>query len=281
LKTPFSALVIPAFLVLAILSAGCARLDGELNTKDHAAIARASAKERAEKLQKELDAIQVPPFILESELRVLPQPMVPGPMSTAGMKKNEIAITLDDGPSPEFNSFILKTLREHGVKATFFVVGWRAEKYPELVKAILREGHSVANHSWHHPQMNRLKASSAKSEITSTQAVLDRISEEVGIPVQPFFRFPYGAGINTKSLQKTLIQLNMANFFWSMSMKDSETQDEAVALKTAIGMLDKYQRGIFLMHETHVAGVKALPKLLLELKQRNFKTIYYQAAPPR
>ena len=73
---------------------------------------------------------------------------------------------------------------------------------------------------------------------------------------------------------------NLANFFWSMTTKDSETQNPDVALNTAVSMLDKYNHGIFLMHETHIAGVTSLPYFLHQLYLRHYKTVYYKAAPP-
>ena len=61
--------------------------------------------------------------------------------------EHSVYLTFDDGPIPESTPFILDTLREFGIKATFFVVGENAERYPELLKRIKEEGHSVGNHT--------------------------------------------------------------------------------------------------------------------------------------
>ncbi len=257
---------------------------------------------------------EVGSFTLPSERRVLSQPMDPKPLTKAGMNENEIAITIDDGPSPENNAFVLETLRRHGVKAMFFVVGRRAITNPELIKNILREGHILASHTWTHPQMSkkaidqksserrcplditnpkkidkaRVKSLSANEEIDCTEQILTRVVNELNeedqknggtgsYRLQPFFRFPYGDGAKRESLQKLLSEHNLANFVWSMSAKDSETQDPNVALNTAVGMFEKYKSGLFLMHETHIAGVKALPYILSELHKRKYKTIYFEA----
>lgn len=217
---------------------------------------------------------QVPEFQLPSERRVL-KGADTSAWTVGDLQKNEIAITLDDGPSPQYNAFVLKTLRDHGVKATFFLVGWRAKLYPELVKNILREGHVVANHSWKHPQMNRISAKRAYAEIEETQNLLANIAAEINLTVEPLFRFPYGAGAHSKKMRKLLSKFGMRNFHWAMSTHDSRTQNSAVAFKTFKSQLDKHNNGILLMHETHVAGVKALPKMLLELKRRNYNTVTY------
>lgn len=68
------------------------------------------------------------------------------------MDPNERAVylTFDDGPIPEATPFILETLAEYGIKATFFMVGDNVHKYPELYRRIVEEGHQVGNHTYHH-----------------------------------------------------------------------------------------------------------------------------------
>ena len=70
------------------------------------------------------------------------------PRATWRMDKNKkvIYLTFDDGPIPESTPFILDTLREHGVKATFFMVGDNVHKYPHLFQQIVAEGHQLGNH---------------------------------------------------------------------------------------------------------------------------------------
>jgi peptidoglycan/xylan/chitin deacetylase (PgdA/CDA1 family) len=68
------------------------------------------------------------------------------------MDKHEhsVYITFDDGPIPESTPFILKTLEEYGVKATFFMVGENVKRYPELYQQIINAGHQVGNHTYNH-----------------------------------------------------------------------------------------------------------------------------------
>src|SRR5574344_907666 len=63
---------------------------------------------------------------------------------------HSVYLTFDDGPIPESTPFILDTLREHGVKATFFMVGDNVHKYPQLFQQIVAEGHQVGNHTYNH-----------------------------------------------------------------------------------------------------------------------------------
>lgn len=66
-------------------------------------------------------------------------------------KKKAVWLTIDDGPHPEDTPALLKLLKQHHARATFFVIGRQVEKYPELARAILRDGHSLGNHTQTHP----------------------------------------------------------------------------------------------------------------------------------
>ena len=90
--------------------------------------------------------IERPPLILRLLMRgaLFRMPQAPG--------ERTVYLTFDDGPIPEATPWVLDCLREHGVKATFFMVGDNARRYPELVERVVREGYSVGNHTMHHIQ---------------------------------------------------------------------------------------------------------------------------------
>lgn len=227
-------------------------------------------------------------FTLPSEVQYIPvspsqQTMTgvnisPTALNYAGMKKGEIALTFDDGPNPNTTPLVLEILREHGIKATFFLVGHNVERYPDLVKQILREGHSVGNHTWTHKAIGKdMSIEAGREEIIRTHQALTRIASEVNLPIQPFFRFPEGYGAGQTAQQNMIRALGLGNFHWSMSAHDSRTTDPEVTLRTSIEMLDKYGRGIFLCHDTRPHTVQMLPRFLEELNRRGYKTIYFRA----
>ena len=75
-----------------------------------------------------------------------------GPVLSRGSsRKKWVALTFDDGPSEPYSPLILDTLKRHGVKATFFIVGAKAEAHEDLVRRIWEEGHLIGNHTWSHP----------------------------------------------------------------------------------------------------------------------------------
>lgn len=99
-----------------------------------------------------------------------------------------VALTFDDGPDPRVTCLLLDLLGRHGAPATFFVVGRKAERNPELVRDILSAGHAIGNHSYRHDPFLMLRSSARLAdEIASTQRILS------GMGVRPLvFRPPVG-----------------------------------------------------------------------------------------
>lgn len=92
--------------------------------------------------------------------------------NTAG----RIALTFDDGPHYKYTAEILDILDEYGIKATFFVVGQLAERYPELIKRELSEGHEVASHTWSHPNIVTMPEDNIIKELSETEECLYRLA---------------------------------------------------------------------------------------------------------
>ena len=95
----------------------------------------------------------------------------------------EIWLTFDDGPTPEVTPWILSVLKKENVKATFFLVGQQIEEFPELVGAIIKEGHAIANHSYSHKN----------GWLTNKEKYLEDIDNcQELMPNNKLFRPPYG-----------------------------------------------------------------------------------------
>lgn len=111
-----------------------------------------------------------------------------GKVRTRGGKG--IWLTLDDGPCPETTPEILDLLDKYGAKATFFLIGERVEKYPELVREIHRRGHGIGNHSWSHPRAFFWCLGPIRTwrEITRCQSVLKEVTGVAPV----WFRAPVG-----------------------------------------------------------------------------------------
>jgi peptidoglycan-N-acetylglucosamine deacetylase len=98
------------------------------------------------------------------------------------------ALTFDDGPDPELTPRILEVLAEHGVQATFNVMGWNALRHPELVRAVVAAGHELGNHTWTHQDLAFQSALQTRRQLERGREAIERTAG-----VRPrFFRPPRG-----------------------------------------------------------------------------------------
>ncbi len=107
--------------------------------------------------------------------------------SIVGVRTTEplAALTFDDGPDQRYTPRLLDVLARHGVRATFFMIGEAAAAHPEIVEAVARGGHTVANHTHSHPSLPYLSARERREQVR-------RCSEALGPHETRFFRPPHG-----------------------------------------------------------------------------------------
>jgi peptidoglycan/xylan/chitin deacetylase (PgdA/CDA1 family) len=140
-----------------------------------------------------------------------------------------VCLTFDDGPHPEHTPRVLDALGQHGVTATFFVVGQEAEKYPELVRRIAAEGHAVAQHSYSHGEPSKTPTHELLEEIAQTTRLLaDILGTGAGTPAAPhatWFRPPKGELSAGKLL--ALRRLGMSVMLWNVDPRDYKAASPA------------------------------------------------------
>ncbi len=137
-----------------------------------------------------------------------------GEALTAPRKPGELALTFDDGPNPSWTPRLLDELASHGIKATFFLLGSRAEAEPEVVQRIAAAGHTIGNHSWSHPNLALARADRVLLELMRTSATIEDL---IGAPVH-FFRPPFGA--RRPAVLHTARQLGMRPVLWNAMTSD-------------------------------------------------------------
>ena len=182
----------------------------------------------------------------------------------------ELLLSFDDGPDLAGTPLILAELDRRGLKAIFFVTGWRLTgQRPEdvarrdLVRKIAAHGHLVANHTMNHHDLCQNPAEQAAEIDASTEL----IAETTGI--RPLlFRSPYGAFCH--SLETALNARGLPDIGWNIDPQDWKTDDEDAVFAYLTNKVDKLQgRGIMLLHDTHEASVHALPRFLDWLAREN------------
>ncbi|MEV0775383.1 polysaccharide deacetylase family protein [Streptomyces sp. NPDC050433] len=125
-----------------------------------------------------------PPEYRPAKLPVRTEPLLKMPYLGRSM-----ILTFDDGPDPSYTPGILRTLRAHDVRAMFFVCGGMAVGRPDLLREMADDGHIVANHTWSHPELPKLRPSKIRAEMERTSEVIERT---LGRP-PVWFRAPYGS----------------------------------------------------------------------------------------
>ena len=127
-----------------------------------------------------------------------------------------VALTFDDGPDPNLTPQILDLLKQQGVKATFCVIGSRARDYPDLVRRIAAEGHTLCNHSWQH--LMELSARDPSYQHWDLSGTNDAIRAAVPNATIKYFRAP--GGNFTKQLDDLAAGYGMTSLNWDVDPRD-------------------------------------------------------------
>lgn len=192
----------------------------------------------------------------------------------------ELLLSFDDGPDLNGTPLILDELDKRGIKAIFFVTGWRLTgRRPEdvarrdLIRKIAAHGHLVANHTMNHHDLCQNPGEQAAEIDASTEL----IAETTG--VRPLlFRSPYGAFC--KSLEAALTARGLPDIGWNIDPQDWKVTDEDAVYNYLVNKVDKLKgRGIMLLHDTHEGSVHALPRFLDWLARENARAVR-QHRPP-
>ena len=190
----------------------------------------------------------------------------------------EVWLTLDDGPDPDDTPRILDLLDAHQARATFFLIGERAARHPELVRAIIRRGHEVGPPPHTHPAGTFWCAGPAR-----LSAELD-VARQVLQPLAPplrWFRAP--VGIKNFLLPRALATRGLQCVGWTIRSGDCLARHPETVLATVLRQLQP--GAIILMHEgpsvPPALRVKALTLVLEALTARQFRCVLPAAAQLR
>ena len=177
-----------------------------------------------------------------------------------------IAMTFDDGPSPETTPRLLDILKQRNIKATFFMIGQNAERNPAIVKRILAEGHEIGNHSWTHPQLSKLSDDRVTEEINKTQNAIKDSSGYTPVLMRP----PYGA-ITARQKDWIEKQFGLNVIIWSVDPFDWKRPGASVIEERILA--GARPGAIVLSHDIHKQTVDAMPATLDALAAKGFKFV--------
>lgn len=202
---------------------------------------------------------------LEPHPLVVPPPAPGEPSPEVNCRKERcVALTFDDGPSARTTPRLLDILSAADAHATFFVLGSQAQAYPRLLRRVASDGHEIGNHSWSHPDLTRISASSARKQIDRTSRVIEKITGLRPVLLRP----PYGAR-NTK-VDALARAGGYSEVLWSIDTRDWENHSP----KKIVAAAKKARRGsIILMHDIHPDTVDAVPAVIAALRKKGFTLV--------
>lgn len=175
-----------------------------------------------------------------------------------------IALTFDDGPSRENTPRILEVLEREDVPATFFVLGERAAKMPDLLEAIDEGGHEIGNHTWSHGSLRSMWASQIRDELQRTNdAVFSAIGRRPALFRPPFGRY-------APSALPIVGELEMNVVLWSVDGEDWDRDPEAIA-SLVVG--EASAGDIVLLHDRTSTTAAALAAIIRGLRARGFRLV--------
>lgn len=218
-----------------------------------------------------------------------------------------LALTYDDGPHPTRTPRLLTILKKYNVKATFFVMGELAKRYPNIIQIMVNEGHLVASHDWRHDNSNGETRQVFKQGLV--QSILEVRKSSPG--PHAYYRFPYGAYARgrgyhqfnvIKEASQELFGENCINFaFWEIDTSDwvtemtadnivetlfanlnggrawrfiSETSGGTVRYKKQAYTINNPRGGgVVLMHDIHERTVVATEKFLSQAQSQNISFV--------
>ncbi len=185
--------------------------------------------------------------------------------------KDSVVLTFDDGPDPKWTPKILDILKAKGVSATFFMVGTNMEKYPDLVRRIVREGHTVGVHTYSHPNIALVSEERAYLEFNATQRLIEAITKHSTI----LFRPPYNADTNPHDPEE-LVPIKLAQKLGYITVTE-DIDPEDWSQPGVDAMVENIKKGrqqggnIVLLHDAggdRSQTIEALPKIIDYLQAR-------------
>ncbi len=176
-------------------------------------------------------------------------------------------LTFDCGYENGNTGAILDALKKHNAPAAFFVVGHYLETAPELVKRMVEEGHTVGNHTYHHPDMSKLSdEASFRKEV---EGVSEKYKEITGTDMAMYYRPPQGK-YSTENLQMAK-DLGFSTFFWSLAYVDWNV-DKQPSREDAMKKLTSrvHPGAIVLLHNTSKTNGEILDELLTKWEEMGY-----------
>jgi peptidoglycan/xylan/chitin deacetylase (PgdA/CDA1 family) len=194
--------------------------------------------------------------------------------------QRRVALTFDDGPHPETTRAVLRLLEARGAKATFFVVGRKAERYPDVLREIVAAGHALGLHGYRHDRLYSLRSS--RYVLADIERSQDAIEAICGVRPR-LFRPPIGFVSHLTAIAVERAEVTLAG--WSVRALDGLRG--ATAERVAARVLPRIEDGAIVMlhdaaeREDHLpVSIAVLPRVLDRVAELGLETVLLEPTPP-
>ncbi len=186
--------------------------------------------------------------------------------ANAATTENQIAITFDDGPHPQYTPQVLDLLKTYHAKATFFCIGKHMAAHPTIVKRIISEGHLLGNHTYSHSKsFGFFNTTKVKTELQQTIATVQKLTGKTMKLYRPAF------GVTNPMIAKAVKELGVISIGWNKRSLDTTSRSKEQILKRITPNLNKGD--IVLLHDTSEKSVQVLEQLLLFLQEKKMQSV--------
>jgi peptidoglycan/xylan/chitin deacetylase (PgdA/CDA1 family) len=177
-----------------------------------------------------------------------------------------ISLTFDDGPHPDTTPRILEILKEKNIQATFFVIGKNAVRYPDLLRQMHEEGHTIANHSFsHHYLIGFFSKKKLKTDLAHCNEVIRDIIGKTPL----FFRPPFG--VTNPRYASVLKELQLISIGWSLRSLDTRAKSKYQIINKVISGLKT--KDIILLHDNLEVTADSLADVIEHCLHKGLKIV--------
>lgn len=197
---------------------------------------------------------------VEPEVKLSDLP--PSPIYRGHPEKDMVALMINVSWGSEYIPSILETLKEHGVKATFFIEGKWAKENKQLLEMIYEENHLIGNHAYNHPDMANISVNESREQIERTNKIIEAIINE-----RPKYFAP-PSGSFTDSVVNVADEFDMETILWTVDTIDWRNPSVSVMINRV--MTNIHPGATILMHPTEPV-VQGLSSLITEIKKKQYR----------
>ncbi|MBX0358004.1 polysaccharide deacetylase family protein [Halobacillus sp. Nhm2S1] len=176
-------------------------------------------------------------------------------------ERKEVALTFDDGPHPGVTREILDVLDKYEAKASFFMIGKRVGYYPEVAREVSERGHEIGNHTWNHPRLGRLSDDQINQQLTSTQTILEQVTEQK----VDLLRLPFGNLPSANDQEEGIIVP------WTIYSEDWEDLKPETVAEDILSEVE--EDSIVLLHDLQHSTVETVDLLLEGLYAEGYEVV--------